>query len=378
MIRIAMANLFLVVIATLGFASVYSQIETGTKLRLAKNRSLSAVEQRLPQVIYICGLLILLRVISSGTTGWLFWVMVNLQLIIMMYSNLLVTNLADFVVIQAVGVTMFATAGGMNWLTTPAYLLGCLGIYGERWYGKRLKEHELLYLMPPIVIGAFFWWIVWLNNTTLSPSLAVVNFMGFAWAYFALWDFDHYQRRDQQVIAKLTREVQYDGLTRARNWTMFQRDFNHAYTQSNDGPLALIALDLDHFKHINDHHGHLVGNQALMTVSQTIQAYLHAENAGYQFYRTGGEEFAIILPGADLPTAAKIVRACQKRIRQAKVSGSFGEFHLSASFGLAMAASNDGNATAVFKRADHYLYQSKRAGRDCITIEGETLTAESA
>lgn len=373
MIRIGIANLFIVVIATLGFASVYTQIETGTKLRLAKNHSLSALEQRLPQVIYLCGMLILLRVINSVTTGWLFWALVNIQLIVLMYSNLLVTNLADFVIIQAVGLGMFATDGGMNWLTTPAYLLGCLAVYGERWYGKRLKQHEFLYLLPPIIIGAFFWVIVWLNSQALTPALAMTNFIGFAWAYFALWDFDHYQRRDQQVIAKLTREVQYDGLTQARNWTMFQRDFNHAYLQSQDGPLALIALDLDHFKHINDHYGHLVGNQALMTVSQTIQAYLHTENSGYQFYRTGGEEFALILPGATLDSATDILKQCQQRIRQAIVHGELGEFQLSASFGLAMAKSNDGNATAVFKRADHYLYQSKRAGRDCMTIEGKII-----
>ncbi|WP_125711091.1 sensor domain-containing diguanylate cyclase [Lacticaseibacillus porcinae] len=378
MIRISIATLFLVVVATLGFISVYAQIETGTKLRLAKNRSLSAFEQRLPQVIYICSMLVLLRIVNSATTDWLFWVMVNLQLIIMMYSNLLVTNLADFVVIQAVGVTMFATDGGMNWLTTPAYLLGCLAVYGERWYGKRLKQHEFLYLLPPIIIGGFFWGVVLLSRKALTPSLAIVNFIGFAWAYFALWDFDHYQRRDQQVIAKLTREVQYDGLTRARNWTMFQRDFNHAYLQSQDGPMALIALDLDHFKHINDHYGHLIGNQALMAVSQTVQAYLQAENAGYQFYRTGGEEFAIILPGATEQESTAIVKACQQRIRKASVHGSFGEFHLSASFGLALAKPSDGNATAMFKRADHYLYQAKRAGRDCITIEGEALEEASA
>lgn len=376
MLRIWMTDLFLVVIATLGFASVYTQIEAGTKARLAKNHSLSALDQRLPQVIYICALLVLLRVMNSAADGWLFWVMLNLQLIIMMYSNLVATNWLDFVVIQVVGVVMFASAGGLHLLTGIAYLIGCLAVYGERWYGKKLKAHAFLYQLPPIVVCGMFWWVVWFTSPTLTSSLAIVNFLGAVWANFALWDFDHYQRRDQQVIAKLTREVQYDGLTRARNWSMFQRDFNDAYLQIQDQSLALITFDLDHFKHINDHYGHLVGNQALMTVSQTIQTYLHAENDGYQFYRTGGEEFAIILPGADLQTATAIVKACQQRIRFAKVHGSFGEFNLSASFGLAMATPNDGNATAVFKRADHYLYRSKHAGRDCITIEGRTIAQE--
>jgi hypothetical protein len=189
MIRIAMANLFLVVIATLGFASVYSQIETGTKLRLAKSRSLSAVEQRLPQVIYICGMLILLRVINSATTGWLFWVMVNIQLIIMMYSNLLVTNLGGFRGDPSRWGHHVCHCRRDELADDSGLFTGCLGVYGERWYGKRLKKHEFLYLLPPIVIGGFFWWIVWLNSTTLSPSLAIVNFIGFAWAYFRIVGF---------------------------------------------------------------------------------------------------------------------------------------------------------------------------------------------
>nr|WP_054733092.1 diguanylate cyclase [Secundilactobacillus similis] len=86
----------------------------------------------------------------------------------------------------------------------------------------------------------------------------------------------------------------------------------------------------------------------------------------------------MILPGADLARAKVITLICHQLLSDMDVRFNGGEFNITASFGLAMATTKDGNSTAVFKRADHYLYQSKHAGRDCITVEGETLNHQVA
>lgn len=376
MLQAYFANMFFVVIATLGFITVYSQINAGTSKRVASQKSLSHAQRQLPLLIYLCVLLLLLNLMNTSMQGWLYWAFLNLQVVILVYANLLVPTLVDLIVVQAVGISLFIFSGTLTTLTLPPYLIACLVVFAERWYGPLLRRHRVLYLLPSLAIGAAFWLVAWLTAPhahPLSPALAVVNFIGFAWAYLALWDYDRYQQKDQQVLAALTREVQFDGLTHARNWTMFQRDFNAAYASGDH--LALIALDLDHFKHINDTYGHLVGNQALMMVSSQLQAYLGEVDPRYRLYRTGGEEFAVVLPQTDSLQANAIVFGCQARLRAATVRFSDGEFKLSASFGMAIATPADGNATAVFKRADTYLYRSKQHGRDCVTIEGQTIAA---
>ena len=374
MIQQVFANIFVVVASTLGFITVYTQIDDETKKRVAAQRNLSLPAQELPLVIYVCAVLILLRFVSSGFSGAMYWTFINLKAIILLYASLLMPSTRAFLLVQLCGVATLATTNMMTWYTWVLFLVGASIMLVERWYGAHLKEHFFLYLLPVVFIGIAFWIIVGFEYLDrISWSLVLINIISLAWSFFALWDYDLYQRKDQRVIAKLTHAVQYDGLTQVRNWPTFQEDFNNAYHKGGD--LALITLDLDHFKQINDTYGHLVGNQALMVAATTLNDCLTDKALPCRLYRTGGEEFAIIVPNHSLADATALVLKCQKSLRLAKIRYSKGEFFISASFGLAMVNAHDTNSTAVFKRADHYLYQLKRSGRDCVTIEGTTMTA---
>ncbi len=314
MYRLYLATIFIVVIATLGFITTYSQIDAGTKKSVVVRKTLSHAQLHAPLLIYICAILILVNILNTAMSGWLYWALLNLQVVILIYSNLLIPTLIDFILIQAVGLSTFTLSGTLSLATLPVYLGACLIVYAERWYGPMLQRHQGLYVLPSLGVGALFWLVAFtMGPRTLTPQLAFVNFIAFCWANFALWDFDRYQQKDQQVIATLTHKVQYDALTRVRNWAMFQEDFTEAYTSGQ--PLALIALDLDHFKHINDTYGHLVGNQALMRAASELEGYLQSVDARYQLYRTGGEEFAIVLPQATAPQATAIVHHCHQRLR---------------------------------------------------------------
>lgn len=364
----AAATLFVVITSVLGFASVYNQIDAGTKQRMVRSKNLTAFGSNAPLVIYISAILILLRwlSISNPNQQWLF---TNILAVILVYSNLLAQNIASFVVIQLVGTLLIFGTGAASLTALPLYLFACLTVFAERWYGPKLTKSHFIYIVPSLIVGATFWTYVYFHHSNLSLLTTLVNFVAFVWAYLALWDYDQYQRRDQQVVARLTHEVEYDGLTQARNWVTFQRDFTNQYEKMGDQPLGLIVLDIDHFKDVNDSYGHLVGNRTLMTVASALMQSLHTCDVHYELYRTGGEEFAILLPNTDQEKASAIVHDCQKKLRGLPIHSGNGSLNITASFGVAMASKEDGSSTAVFKRADHYLYESKRAGRDRVTVE---------
>ncbi|WP_155285823.1 GGDEF domain-containing protein [Lacticaseibacillus zhaodongensis] len=375
MIQQALGYFFLTVASTLGFITVYSQVDTSARKIVAAKRNLNPLNREQPVIIYISALLILLRIIGGGFGGHLLWLLINLQVIILVYSNLLMPTIRAFVIVQAVAIAVFASTGMMNWLNWLLMLVSGAVMFAVRWYGPHFKNDQYIYVLPAGVIGVAFWTTAAVRFPQMvSPGFAAVNALSFIWSFFALGRYDRDQRADQRIIAQLTHETQYDGLTRVRNWTTFQQDFNDKFNSTDQ--LALIAFDIDHFKSINDTYGHLVGNQALMVVVSTLQKYLRAEYPAGHVYRTGGEEFAIILPDTDRQRATAIVLACEELLRSMPIRYSQGEFHMSASFGLALASGHKiGDATAMFKRADHYLYQSKRAGRNSVTIEGITMSA---
>ncbi|MCW8884072.1 MAG: sensor domain-containing diguanylate cyclase [Motiliproteus sp.] len=164
--------------------------------------------------------------------------------------------------------------------------------------------------------------------------------------------------REQSITDSLT------GLYNSRYFHQ-QLELAVANTERFERPFSLCFLDLDHFKQLNDNHGHLVGDKVLESFAEMVSSSLRKVDSGYRY---GGEEFALLLPGTD-ENGAKLVA---ERIRQHLSDHHFqlerGKcLNASVSIGIAEYHSGD-TVRGLLKRADQALYQAKDAGRDCVMV----------
>ena len=130
-------------------------------------------------------------------------------------------------------------------------------------------------------------------------------------------------------------------------------------------PLSIAVLDLDHFKRINDRHGHKTGDRVLVAATEAIGAHLRAED---QFGRLGGEEFLVLLPDTDEHAATRVAEKLRDEVADANTP-----VPVTVSIGV---ATWDGEAPEdLLQRADEALYAAKQAGRDRVvaaTLNGRT------
>jgi diguanylate cyclase (GGDEF)-like protein len=129
--------------------------------------------------------------------------------------------------------------------------------------------------------------------------------------------------------------------------------------------LCLIAFDIDHFKRINDEHGHDGGDRVLATLSRVVRPYVRASD---RVGRVGGEEFLAVLPETSLHDAHAIAERLRATIANARLEGLPADARVTASFGVAECLPNDEDAKAVLKRADDALYRAKREGRNRVVV----------
>lgn len=125
-------------------------------------------------------------------------------------------------------------------------------------------------------------------------------------------------------------------------------------------PMALLVMDIDHFKLINDRFGHMVGDEALRQFVLVCKAGLRAVDG---LARIGGEEFGVILPGADKQAALIIAERMRASVADAVVQGDFGRVQFTVSIGVAEAMEEDSFMQLV-NRADNAMYEAKRKGRN--------------
>jgi diguanylate cyclase (GGDEF)-like protein len=123
-------------------------------------------------------------------------------------------------------------------------------------------------------------------------------------------------------------------------------------------PIGLIVADIDHFKHVNDTHGHAAGDAVLRAVAHELRGTLRAFDL---LYRTGGEEFLVLLPGAGVEAAVALAEAMRAGIEAAPLGGH----RVTMSFGAAASAPGEVfDFEAVFGAADAALYEAKHGGRN--------------
>ena len=129
-------------------------------------------------------------------------------------------------------------------------------------------------------------------------------------------------------------------------------------------PTALLMVDLDHFKSVNDRHGHLAGDALLKGVSGVMRDWVRP---GDSVYRLGGEEFSVLLRGA----SAEEAKAVAERVRAALAQRKFrvgAREPLGATASIGVAAANDGDARDLVARADAALYDAKQSGRNRVEV----------
>jgi diguanylate cyclase (GGDEF)-like protein len=165
-------------------------------------------------------------------------------------------------------------------------------------------------------------------------------------------------------FVRLTNQLaNLDPLTRLYNRSYHMRRLSEFLKQSaaSGDPVTVIAIDLDHFKHINDVYGHGFGDQVLIQLADTI-AEFHSETD--LISRTGGEEFEIVARRLDEPAAIRLAEAIRTKISTLNFEQGA---KVSASLGVAVSHANEA-LSSLRQRADAAAYQAKQTGRNRVQL----------
>ena len=165
-----------------------------------------------------------------------------------------------------------------------------------------------------------------------------------------------------------------DGLTGLPNKRAVTDTLKRMFAQATttEAPIALLLLDLDHFKQINDQGGHAVGDQVLANVGATLRGALRSGDfAG----RNGGEEFAVLLPGTEIAAAVEIAERIRAAIAEISLPGS--DVSVTASIGVAGYPEHASTLDRLERLADAALYVAKRKGRNRVEL-AEPAAADTA
>lgn len=207
--------------------------------------------------------------------------------------------------------------------------------------------------------GMHGWWALWTRILYLCAAYPVAG-------WFLLMSVTMHRNR-----AALERIARTDALTGVAN----RREFMAKMTQMAQAvhspsapaqPMAVVMLDVDHFKHINDRHGHAAGDEVLARIGRILRTHTRA---GIDLAaRFGGEEFVLLLPGLNAHDAGRLAQRILDALRkEAFVSGGRG-FEVTLSAGTAQVQGQDFGA--ALKQADDNLYRAKAAGRNQIVMPG--------
>jgi diguanylate cyclase (GGDEF)-like protein len=140
-------------------------------------------------------------------------------------------------------------------------------------------------------------------------------------------------------------------------------------------PISLIVLDVDHFKRVNDSHGHEAGDAVLRSVARSLENGVRAVANGDLCARYGGEELAVLLPNVPAMEAMEIAERLRLAISAKGVMYHGKRIDVTASFGVTSYPETARTATALFPSADRALYQAKAGGRNLVKSAGVSDSA---
>lgn len=170
----------------------------------------------------------------------------------------------------------------------------------------------------------------------------------------------------RRQVSELSELVSTDALTGLFNFRHFKTVLQAEMDRSKRSgiPTSLVMVDADHFKSINDTHGHEIGNQALRHLADILRAEVRTTDIVCRF---GGEEFAMVFPETHLNLAVKVADRIRQEVESTPLATEQGEVRLTVSMGASVYMKTSVlDIDEFIDSVDKYLYEAKQAGRNCI------------
>lgn len=372
------SSLFANAIILLGSVSIFTWFDRQTdKHFILKHKSVILTLLGVIFVLFVHGEAWSNVNLSQNLIG-LHWTYLNVEIVALFNLTLRIRSVWQ--IVSTVALTMLWSLSNMhvfNW--SALLLLGSLVVIEilTFYYANIICNHGFLYVASFVLNAGFVFlittniygqqdWLSWIRQITALVILDLVVFT-----------YSRMLRSQTSLLNLFKHQAQFDDLTSVRKLGVFNDDLEQLYNlyQDTGKMYAIYAIDIDHFKKINDNYGHIAGNQVLKRVAQRLDQIV--KNVGYRarLYRTGGEEFTVILLdiAEDASRAEMISRRMQREVGQ--LSFEFDQLKVSVtiSIGEECVNASDSNYLDAYKRADQFLYTSKNNGRNAITLRGRTL-----
>lgn len=220
-----------------------------------------------------------------------------------------------------------------------------------------------------ILYSSFLYTAVLINGVTdasiLHPLVVLYGVISVAGGLFSVF-FMNYVRTTEYLLRKYEIESTIDYLTGLKN----VRHFNHVYkryqkqAETTGQSLSVAMIDIDHFKLVNDTHGHAAGDFVLLEMAQIFESIL--EKDAYIF-RKGGEEFVALFPAVHYGRVITLMEACRKRVENHPFEiNAYTKVFSTISVGIAQYPSTVSEKTELIEKADQKLYRAKQKGRNVV------------
>jgi diguanylate cyclase (GGDEF)-like protein len=200
------------------------------------------------------------------------------------------------------------------------------------------------------------------SPNAIATALFCLLYLGIFFHTYVDRTFSYFSRM-REYNDRLHKMASHDPLTQVLNGRAYYSACEQqiAQSQRNGQPFSLLFFDLDHFKAINDTHGHAAGDEVLRVVAQTLGEQLRRSDL---LGRIGGEEFSIFLPETPIAGALQVAENLRLAVQQCHPRIGDTVLHITASIGVASRSPEAQTMHAIQQRADEAMYKAKKAGRN--------------
>ena len=236
----------------------------------------------------------------------------------------------------------------------------------------RARTHEIQKLLQAQVSAELARSAQRSSNTLLGALMSGIVFAGLALAAYLVIVWDLRERR--QLAARVQEQANHDPLTQLPNRRFFEQWLGYSLAQARrDGaPLALLFLDLDGFKAVNDRHGHKAGDELLVEIARRLRQTVRESDI---LARLGGDEFALLAPNAK--DGRELAHVAQRLLQVLDDPGqpALSDQPIGASIGVALFPEDATDVQGLFAAADAAMYAAKRAGKNRIAFYATAIAA---